>query len=240
MRRRFTRADSARFNFVDPSNTRSQEAFDRIRQDIIGSKLAPGEKLRIADLKARYGVGASPLREALSRLVSEGLVAVEGQRGFWVPSVSREEYVDIVKTRIVLEVCALRESIAHGDTEWEGQIAATYHKLSRVEHRVASDPEAHLADWWERNRLFHEALIAACPLQWVLHFDRIVFDLHNRYHRLTVRGRDFSPDLFEDHRLIKQATLDRDADRAAMLLETHILRPPAPDFPFVVGSAATH
>lgn len=222
---------------VDPSNTLSDDVFRKIREDIIASKRQPGEKLLISHLKEQYGISASPLREALSRLVSEGLVAVEGQRGFWVPPVSREEYADIVRTRVVLETRALRESIAHGDTEWEGRIAGTYHNLNRIEQRLAGSPEIFFTDWWERNRQFHDALTAACPLQWLRRFDRIVFDLHNRYHRLSVRDRDFSPDLFEDHRQLMQATLDRDAERAVMLLEIHIRRPPVPDFPFTIEPA---
>jgi len=215
---------------ADYSNTLIGKAFEKIREDIIASKLQPGEKLRIAHLRKQYGVGASPLREALSRLVAEGLVTSEGQRGFWVPPVSREEYADIVKTRTVLETYALRESIAHGDDEWEGQIAGTYHNLNKVERRLASEPETFFPDWWERNRQFHDALIAACPLQWLLRFHRVVFDLHNRYHRFSMRTPQFSPELFEDHRLIMQATLERDADRAVALLETHIMRAPAADF----------
>jgi len=224
---------------ADYSNTLVGKAFEKIREDIIASKLQPGEKLRIAHLRKQYGIGASPLREALSRLVAEGLGTSEGQRGFWVPPVSREEYADIVKTRIVLETYALRESILHGDDEWEGRIAGTYHNLSRVERRLTCDPETFFPDWWERNRQFHDALVAACPLQWLLRFDRIVFDLHNRYNRFALRRPNFSPELFEDHRLITQAALDRNADRAVALLEAHIVRPPAPDFDHPIGREAS-
>lgn len=212
----------------DHANTLIGKAFESIRRDIIASELKPGEKLRIAQLRTRYGVGTSPLREALSRLVSEGLVTAKGQRGFWVPPMSDEDNEDIVETRIVLETYALRASIEHGDDEWEGQIVGAYHNLHRVEQRFAEEPAGSFAEWWERNRLFHDALIAACPLKWLLRFQHIVFDLHNRTHRSSMQTPNLSPDLFEDHRLIMEATLARDAKKAVELLERHIRRPPEP------------
>ena len=210
----------------DHSNTLIGKAFESIRRDIIASKLKPGEKLRITQLREAYGIGTSPLREALSRLVSEGLVTAKGQRGFWVPPVSAEEHTDIIETRVVLESYALRSSIEFGDDEWEGQIVGSYHNLNRIEQRFDADAESSFPEWWERNRLFHDALIAACPLKWLLRFHRVVFDLHNRYHRFALPGPYLSPGLFEDHRLILDATLERDADRAVALLEKHIRRDP--------------
>jgi GntR family transcriptional regulator, carbon starvation induced regulator len=210
----------------DHSNTLIGKAFESIRRDIITSKLKPGDKLRIAHLKKEYGVGTSPLREALSRLVSEGLVTAQGQRGFWVPPVSAEEHEDIIQTRTVLECFALRASIESGDDEWEGQIVGAYHNLHRIEQRFEEEPESSFSDWWDRNRLFHDALIAACPLKWLLRFHGVVFDLHNRYQRVSMQTPVLSPDLFEDHRLIMEAALDRDADRAVAALEEHIRRAP--------------
>jgi len=221
-------SDTPRLGSSDHSNTLIGKAFESIRRDIIAAELKPGEKLRIAELRTRYGVGTSPLREALSRLVSEGLVTAKGQRGFWVPPMSAEENTDIVETRVVLETYALRASIEHGDDEWEGQIVGTYHNLHRVEERFRDDPAGSFAEWWERNRLFHDALIAACPLKWLLRFQRIVFDLHNRCHRFSMHQPNLSPDLFEDHRQIVEAALQRDTERAAQCLERHIRRPPEP------------
>ncbi len=211
---------------TDHPNTLIGKAFESIRRDIISSKLKPGEKLRIAQLRESYGIGTSALREALSRLVSEGLVTAKGQRGFWVPPVSEEEHRDIIETRVILETYALRASIEHGDAEWAGQIVGAYHNLHRVEQRFDDDPENVFSEWWQRNKLFHEALLAACPLNWLLRFHGVVFDLHNRYHRVTLPSPHLSPDLFEDHRLIMEATLDRDAERAVKCLEAHIRRDP--------------
>ena len=83
-----------------------------IEADILRGALAPGARLGIAETAARYGVGATPLREALSRLAARGLVDAIGQRGFRVKPISRDDLADIVRIRTVIEREALRLSMA--------------------------------------------------------------------------------------------------------------------------------
>src|SRR6478672_2894229 len=90
-----------------------ESAYWRLRQEIITGSLAPSQKLRIDFLRKTYGFGASGLREALSRLVSDGLVESEAQRGYWVSPISREDLQDITTARLTNEVEALRQSILH-------------------------------------------------------------------------------------------------------------------------------
>ncbi len=80
-------------------NTQAAAALDALRADILGSKLAPGTSLVFSKLKADYGVGLSPLREALSRLAAGGLVYSEGQRGFFVVNASLDDFNDISMLR---------------------------------------------------------------------------------------------------------------------------------------------
>ena len=62
-------------------------ALERLRDDVLKCRLKPGDKLTFDDLKERYGISISPLREALSRMASEGLVVLEDKRGFHVAPV---------------------------------------------------------------------------------------------------------------------------------------------------------
>ena len=89
-----------------------EEAYWCLRQEIIDGSLKPTEKLGIDFLRQKYGFGASGIREALSRLVSDGLAESEPQRGFRVSPVNREELRDITASRQVIEVEALRQSMA--------------------------------------------------------------------------------------------------------------------------------
>jgi DNA-binding GntR family transcriptional regulator len=67
------------------------QAFERLRADILSGQLQPGGRLRIQALSERYQIGATAIREALSRLVTDGLLEVEDQRGFKVGQVSEKD-----------------------------------------------------------------------------------------------------------------------------------------------------
>ena len=79
--------------------TLAETTFVRLRADILGARFQPNEKMLVERLRTEYGVGATPLREALSKLSSLDLVVAEGQRGFRVAPVSIENLLDITKTR---------------------------------------------------------------------------------------------------------------------------------------------
>ena len=74
--------------------------YERIRHDIIFGSLRPGVKLKLDPLRKNYGISVTTLREILNRLVSEGFVWAEEQRGFFVSSVSRVDLIEISNLRI--------------------------------------------------------------------------------------------------------------------------------------------
>jgi DNA-binding GntR family transcriptional regulator len=84
---------------------------ERLRSDILSTKLVPGQKLHIAGLAKQFSVSLAAVREALSRLVADGLVQASDQRGFRVSPVSSADLADVTQTRIDIESLALRRSI---------------------------------------------------------------------------------------------------------------------------------
>jgi DNA-binding transcriptional MocR family regulator len=112
--------------------TRASAVYEQLRDDITRGVLEPGSKLRVGAISERYGVGASPLREALSRLSAEGLVARTDQRGFSVAALNWDELPVLTRNRVQLESLALAESIEHRDAAWEDQLALLVHRLSRT------------------------------------------------------------------------------------------------------------
>src|SRR6188508_2289495 len=111
--------------------TLSERAATLVEHDILAGHLAPGSRLGIIDLVQRYDIGATPLREGLSRLISRGLIVGIGQRGFRVADVSREDLKDITQMRTVVEIEALRLAMAHGDDVWEAGIVSALHQMRR-------------------------------------------------------------------------------------------------------------
>jgi GntR family transcriptional regulator, carbon starvation induced regulator len=204
--------------------TTATTVFERIRDDILSGNLAPAMKLRIEFVCERYGIGASPVREALNRLSQDGLVERRDQRGFYVASVSLEQLDELVKTRCWLEAIALRESIANRTTEWEDRLVLTFHRLSRTKRSL--DSNAYLINpvWEQQHREFHRALIANCGSSWLLTFCTHMGDQADRYRKLAaarIYPQRQGPD---EHRTIFEATIDGDADRAVDLLQAHYRR----------------
>src|SRR5574343_1409930 len=197
-----------------------ESAYRALRRDIIEGHLAPGEKLRVEHLKDNYGVGAGTLREALSLLISDALVVSQGQRGFRVAPVSLADFEDIARTRVMLECEALRQSIAMGDDAWEADLVAAFHRLAKAEEkRIGSEVRE---EWEERNRIFHEVLIAACPSRWLKHFLSILYHQAERYRRLSLYLQPIPRDINVEHEDLLHAAINRDADKAAEILSEHI------------------
>lgn len=193
----------------------------RLREDAIGCVLAPGQRLKLDELRTRYNVSIGSLREALMQLVSEGLVVAEANRGFCVAPVSLTDLQDITDMRVDLERKAIRLSIAHGGDEWEADIVAAYHMLIKIE--LAKGAFHAPRTWSERHQRFHAALVAACPSAWLLRFRSLLYDQAQRYRSLSMQQSP-SPGRLDDHRQLMEAALRRDADHAERLIEAHIRR----------------
>jgi len=208
------RADIEHMTLADMAET-------RLRADILAGGFAPASRLRMGDLKERYRVGTSPIREALSRLVGEGLVELEGNKGFRVGGLSAEDLADIAYMRTALETAALRTSIERGDDAWEAGILATLHKLLKATERTGTD-RASLDLWQVAHDEFHRALVGACGSPRLLEQQRRLADQHARYRRFLMAENLPRDLLITEHRAIAEAALARDAERAATLLANHM------------------
>jgi GntR family carbon starvation induced transcriptional regulator len=199
-----------------------ERAYLALRHDVICGKLAPGERLRVEHLKDQYEVGAGTLREALSLLLSDALVTSEGQRGFRVALISLADLEDVTNTRVMLETEALRQSIRHGDKQWEAALIQSYELLTRTELNL----EGSTSDDWEHlNKTFHNALIAACSSTWTKYLLSILFRHSERYRNVNLRltaAHTSGRDVHKEHEDIFRAAIDRQDARAALALEVHI------------------
>jgi DNA-binding GntR family transcriptional regulator len=202
--------------------TIAESIYHRIRQDILWNRLAPGSPLRSDELRARYDVGISPLREALTRLVSERLVTSVGQRGFRVAPMTAYDVEDTMMTRIVIEREALAQSIENGDIAWETALVAAFHGLSR--NPIPKEPGAATEIWARHHRQFHMALLSGCGSRWQLELAGLLFDQAERHRMLR---SNFGPqqklkrDTEREHRRIFDAALSRDVDGAVRALDKH-------------------
>ena len=205
--------------------TWSEHAFTELRHDILTGRLHPGSKLRIEQLRVEYGVGSTPLREALSRLSSEGLVQIEQLKGFRVAAVTFVELQELCDLRALIEADALRRSVKYGDGAWEGGVVAAFYQLDRLEKKLGEGEIPDADDWEDRNREFHESLVAGANSAWLLRLRRQLFDHFERYRRYARTRLSLEPtrDVGGEHRRMMDAALTRRGDDLAEMMTEHIL-----------------
>ena len=199
-----------------------QEVLQRLRWDILDGAMAPDTKLPFALLQTRYGVGVGTIREALSHLVSEGLVRVDAGRGYRVAPVSQADLLDISTLRIDFEKRALEDAIRHGDNAWEVRILSTFHLLDKVEALPLEHRLKDVTRWTQAHRDFHEALVSACRSRWLLQFRALLFDQAERYRLMSQRHRPPASHRRGEHRALMELCLKRDTKEACALGERHI------------------
>lgn len=200
--------------------TLTDQAYQRLREDIIHGKFHPGDKLRIEFLKQTYDMGATPLREALYLLSADGFVQVQGQRGFRVAEMSQGELEDITNLRVVLEGMALTQSVEHSDDDWESRVVAAFHHLTKAEKQ----PEPDIQEWELRNRDFHLALVSCCVSPWLMRFHETLYDQHKRYRNIARAERTSRRDVHGEHEAIFHAAMAKDVPALCEANEQHIRR----------------
>jgi DNA-binding GntR family transcriptional regulator len=204
--------------------TLTSAIYARLRADILAGRHRPSEKLLIAPIGKRFSVSLAAVREALSRLVADGLVIAEDQRGFRVSPLSLADLHDVTHTRIELECLALRRSIARGDAGWERELEAAWDALRRTPHDTAEERLRHSEAWSVLHGRFHHALVAACGLEWLLRFRATLYEQSERYRLLGRVVAGAERDVTDEHRRIVEAALARDADAAEAELARHFRR----------------
>ncbi len=203
--------------------TKASAVMAALRQDIVTGLYEPGGKLQMDALKERYGVGYSPLREALFQLMTSGLVTIEEHCGFSVTPLSLDELNDLYRTRTMLELQALDLAITHGDDQWEADVLASWHRLSKYLKSVnksSIEPEV----WDALQADYSYQLTKACQSPWLMKISQLLFNQSERYRYACLTTNKTNKKMIAEYidindRLVA-AVLKRDKKKAAALLKS--------------------
>jgi DNA-binding GntR family transcriptional regulator len=206
----------------DAAQNLTQGAYEAVRADLLACRIPPGSRLKIQDLCDRFSVSLGAIREALSRLTSEGLVVSEPQRGFRAAPISVADLQDLTMVRIEIESLCLRRAIAVGTVEWEARLVAAFHRLSRTPERAPADPMRSDDEWAGAHATFHLALVEGGDSPWLLRLHSQLYAQSERYRRLSIPLGSAERNVGQEHQDILNAVLRRDAERAVMLLTRHL------------------
>lgn len=133
-------------------------AYTKLREAILSGAISPGAVLRQQKVAADLGISRLPVREALSRLESEGLVVLRARRGYVVASVDIDEVIDVFDTRVILEQ---RAGFLAAERRTEDDVVRLQAVLDRLSDLpISSENAANSFALW--NREFHDALFAPC------------------------------------------------------------------------------
>lgn len=205
----------------EAKQTLTTKCFELLTESILKGEILPGEKLLCEDLKARYQVGMSPIREALSKLASTHLVTFEEHKGFSVAKMNAAQIRDHIHSFAEIETLCLKQAIAVGDDLWEGNIVGTLHALSKIENSEELD----FFLWSPLNVRFHNALVSACPLKSLLEIRNHLYQRHQWYVLLSYKFADHSTIKANhlEHKQIAEAAIARNEKEAVEKSLVHIV-----------------
>ncbi len=185
---------------------------EELRRDIIEGMLAAGAKLGQEDLARRFGVSRIPVRQALSRLETEGLVTIEPNKGARIAPLAVEDLQEIYEMRIAAEVLALRKALPNLTN-------ATLDRAEVVQRKLEDCP---IEIFSTLNAEFHNLLYEPCGMPRLLNHIAVLSDASDRYLRVVAGSLKYADRSHGEHHELLAACRDRDEERAVNCLTSHI------------------
>ena len=208
---------SAANDFIINRATLSDQIYDYLRAEILTGRFAPGDRLDLGELVERLKVSKMPVKEAIGRLATEGLLDVQAQRGTFVSRVDPRELAETFEVRRALEMLA-------------GELAAAHVKKSDIEKLRAliaeMEQSTEVAHHLELNFQFHSLIVELSDNR----------KLAETYHRLRVpiqvAGIHYRSETWleriaqeqKEHRAILRALEQKDAEGVSRAIGEHIKR----------------
>lgn len=193
-----------------------------MRTEILTGKIAPGSKLPFAELGERFEASQGVLREALARLVAEGLVISEPQIGYSVMPLSITDLRDLTEARSAIEGLVFESSIEAGDVEWESRVVAAHHRMERTP-TYADELATRVSEQWATaHGEFHSALLSACTNRRLISTALALRASAEVYRQWSVAVGKDERDISGEHLAMMTAALDRDVNAARESLRQHL------------------
>jgi len=196
-----------------------QRVHERLREQILSGELEPGAELAEVALSEQLGVSRGPIREALGRLASEGLVTVRPRRGALVRSLSKEEFLELYQVREALEVMAVKLAVPRLRAEDFDALEGLIETMGRHAERDE------VAEFFQANVAFHGRLLETSGNGKLQELYGQLLGQLGRYRLRSLLLRGNLQRSVAEHAAIVRAAKRGDAERAAYLMSEHIRVP---------------
>jgi DNA-binding GntR family transcriptional regulator len=190
--------------------------FDELQQAIYGGKLKSGERLTEKGIAEELGVSRTPVREALYRLASSGLIKMIPHRGFLISHWSSKEIEDVIELRSALEVFAVKLAVQRIS---EKEIDEFKDLLDEMRKAVSKKDTMKASCL---NSLFHDKIIHASKNK---ELSEVIEPIKNKiYHFriISISSPNRLKESFEEHKKILNAIRNKDSKLAQELIAQHI------------------
>ena len=190
---------------------------ESIRNLILSGDLAPGSRISQVSLAERFGTSRIPVRDALNRLESDGLVLLKPNSGAWVAKLDLSECIEIYKIRERIEPLALSEAVAKMTDDGVEHLAELVSGMA-----ATNDTETFL----KLDRQFHLASYRPSEMEQLISMVERFWNTTQHYRRAFTKliGKDGEWIIHAEHDLMIDALRRRDAESAAQMLHEHIRR----------------
>jgi len=189
---------------------------DRIRGGITGGQIRAGSQLGEAELAAQFQVSRGPVREAMQRLIQEGLLESLPNRGVFVVKLGVDDIADIYLARRAVERAAIDALLLTGGPD---ALTGVERILRRMESAARSGRWATVADL---DLQFHQALVAASGSARLARIETTLLLETRLFMAALQRAYTIREDLVSEHRQIFDALSSRDAELVDHLIDSHI------------------
>lgn len=212
-------------SIVDPPDNSIRENYQRIqdlvfttlRDEILSGKLQPDEKLNTSQLAKRLGVSRTPIREALNRLVSVGLVQTIPHRGIYVRNLSIQEIIELYYIRAALEGIAARLAVRN----------VTEDDIKSLNKYCDDMEEAHQSGNYNKlleiNFQFHQTIYQATQSPQLQELLMQYYSQSEQYRTLGLELPGRYKEIFNEHRQLVEALESGDMEKADYRAREHHL-----------------
>jgi DNA-binding GntR family transcriptional regulator len=195
----------------------SERLRETIEEEIATGKLLPGSHLDEVELAQRFGVSRTPIREALSLLLGEGLVESRLRRGMVVAQVTPQRLIEMFEVMAELEAMCAQLAARRMSEEELAAIEAAHEECRAA--AAARDPDP----YFYANERFHYAIYTASHNSFLFEQAAALQRKLRPYRRLQLRVRNRTQRSFEEHQAIVDALHAGDGPQAGISVRNHVI-----------------
>lgn len=203
---------------IEPVDRKSTAGIiaDKLRDAIMQGALEPGTQLGEAELAGQLGVSRGPLREAMQRLVQEGLLRSERHRGLFVIELDEAGIIDVYRVRQVIEHAAAGLMLERDVKQVAGRLAEVHDRM----YRAANDNDRRALS--EADLEFHEAFVAESGSLRLVRMTRTLLVETRMCISAMAEAYEFPNEVVDEHGAIVEAVRAKDRKRLIALLDSHM------------------